>query len=129
MLRFRKAERLKKKSEIDALFDHGHTFFEHPFKVLWLKTEQKEAYPVQIGVSVPKKLFKRAVDRNLLKRRIREAYRQQKEIFYKALGESEKAYSLMLIYTDKEFLEYEVIEKKIIKLIKRLLLEFSQKGN
>lgn len=76
---FPKHKRLCSKKLIERLFSEGSSFFAHPIKMVWLDIpmEEKLWHPdnVQILISVPKKLFKRAVDRNVIKRRIRESFR------------------------------------------------------
>jgi ribonuclease P protein component len=80
-------------------------------------------FPIQFALSVPKKNFKHAVDRNLLRRRIREAYRLQKDELYLALPNNQKQYSFMVLYTAKETLPYSEIEKGIRKMIRKFLVE------
>ena len=117
MQTFTKAERLTGKTALDSLFHTGKTFNSFPFKVMWLKADATRAQ-AQIVISVPKRLFKRAVDRNLLKRRIREAYRKNKAFFYEALGD--KKVHFLVIYTSKTIMEYKEIEDKIIDVLQRL---------
>ncbi len=70
---FKKSERLSSKKDIQELFNNGSSFYLYPFKVITLPADTSKLH--QVLFSVPKRLFKRAVDRNLLKRRMREAYR------------------------------------------------------
>lgn len=110
---FNKAEKLSKKKLIEELFQKGSYFYSHPFKVIYLK---KSDVPVtQILISVPKRNFKLAVARNKLKRRIRESYRLNKDKLY-----SSEAYLIGYIYTSKELLNYNIIEKGVIKSIEKL---------
>ena len=76
-------------------------------------------YPVQVAVSVSKKNFKRAVMRNLLKRRMREAYRLNKEILYNVFGKDEQL-AVMFIYAGREEKEYELIEKSMKQALLKL---------
>ena len=71
-------------------------------------------------VSVPKRLFRRAVDRNLLKRRIREAYRQNKKELYAVLQQKEIKLDLMIQYQNREIESFHVIEKSLIKGLEKL---------
>src|ERR1700749_1277352 len=79
MYTFKKEERLCNKRLIDELFHNGSSFLCYPFKASWLLAADEQSVPVQILFSVSKKRFKRAVDRNRIKRCIREAYRINKQ--------------------------------------------------
>ncbi|MBL7890068.1 MAG: ribonuclease P protein component [Bacteroidia bacterium] len=119
MQTFTKTERLSSKLLIDKLVEKGKSFNNSPFKFVWIELEES-ATPVQFLISVPKRNFKRAVDRNKLKRRSREAYRKNKaDMLIKQLGE--KKICLMLVYIAKEKLEYIEIEQKIKEGLQRLV--------
>ena len=79
MYTFKKEERLCNKKLIDGLFHNGSSFLCYPYKASWMFTDGEQQFPVQIVFSVAKKRYKRAVDRNLVKRRMREAYRLNKQ--------------------------------------------------
>ena len=121
MQTFTKSERLCSKVIIDEVFKTGKTISLPLFKLFWIPAPEVQEYPVQIVITVPKRNFKKAVDRNKLKRRIREAYRKNKASVYEQL--SPKAYSFMLIYTGKTIAGYNEIEEKIIKLLERFIAE------
>src|ERR1700712_3819701 len=76
---FTKEERLCNKKLIDQLYHNGSSFLCYPFKVSWLMATDLQPFPAQVLFSVSKKRYKKAVDRNLIKRRIREAYRLHKQ--------------------------------------------------
>jgi ribonuclease P protein component len=121
MYTFKKEERLCNKKLIDELFHNGSSFLCYPFRVLWMPVEEPDASPVQVLISVPKKRFKRAVDRNLLKRRIREAYRLSKQQhLYDVLLLVNKSIVFSIGYIGKEINEYPLMEKKMLKLLKQL---------
>lgn len=96
---FHKNERLCSKKVIEKLFAEGKSLFVHPLKAVYIETALNTGFPVQVAFAVSKKSFKRAVMRNLLKRRMREAYRLNKNQFYDEL--SGKQIALFLIYTSK----------------------------
>ncbi|MFW6246341.1 MAG: ribonuclease P protein component, partial [Tangfeifania sp.] len=83
---FQKKEKLCSKKQFDKLFADGSSFLVYPLKVVFIETELSGRYPAQAAFTVSKKLFKSAVKRNLLKRRMREAYRLNKPDFYFSLG-------------------------------------------
>ena len=66
---FRKREKLRSKKAFNELIKLGRSFYSQPFLIIWKKTSPKEKYPAQVAVSVSKKLLKRAVDMNIIKRR------------------------------------------------------------
>jgi len=118
---FKKEERLCNKRLIDELFHNGSSFLCYPFKVSWLLVEGPQQFPVQIVFSVSKKRYKRAVDRNLVKRRMREAYRLHKETqLYDLLNSADKKIVLSLGYIGKEIAPYDLIEIKVMKLLTQL---------
>jgi len=127
--KFNKAERLKSKIVIDQLFDRkvANSFSAYPIRLIWVPIEIPiNDYPVLFSMSVPKRKFRKAADRNQLRRRIREAYRLHKHILYEALAESDQQYGFMLLYTAKDALPYEVIEKSIQKMIRRFLKDLTK---
>lgn len=111
-----KAERLSSRSKIKELFLNGSSFRLYPLRLIFLK--RKSEAPAQLVFSVPKRLFKRAVDRNKLKRRLKEAYRLQKHIL-PATTHSE-SFLLAIVYTGKEKKEYSFIADKLKTLLQRL---------
>jgi ribonuclease P protein component len=126
MQTFTKAERLCSKVLIDKLVEKGNPFQCFPFKLTWLEAQESEV-PVQIIIGVPKRIFKRAVDRNKLKRRMREAYRKNKMILYDHLNN--KKILLMLIYTGKTIVDYKEIEEKLMLALNQLNKKLNNKTN
>lgn len=117
---FPKAEKLTGKKKIEELFQNGSSIFLHPFLLKFNSTDEAVH---RILIAVPKKKIKRAVDRNLIKRRIREAYRLNKHVVY---GEPARFYHVGLIYQDTKALAYTEIEEKLVILLKRLQNEKSK---
>jgi ribonuclease P protein component len=83
--------------------------------------------PATVAIAVPKRLFKRAVDRNLLKRRIREAYRKHKMLFYSRLEEKNLKLMLVIQYQHKEILDYSTIETGLLKGLEKMQRELESK--
>lgn len=121
MQTFKKAERLTSKKTIEELMKKGRSFHESPFKVIYLEIKLDTAFPAQIVISIPKRNFKKAVTRNKLKRRTREAYRKNKSLLYEALQKNKAQLAVMLVYTAKTEIEYGEIESKIIVALRRLV--------
>ncbi|HNR74350.1 MAG TPA: ribonuclease P protein component [Cyclobacteriaceae bacterium] len=111
-VRFKKNERLSKEKWIQELFEKGSSFYLSPFKIIYLK-HPDSTLPNQILISVPSRQFKKAVDRNLIKRRIREAYRTQKSNLTQPL-------IFAIVYTAKEILPFSEVKTKILIALTKL---------
>jgi len=122
MYTFKKEERLCNKRLIDELFHNGSSFLCYPFKASWLPVDDAvQTMPVQVLIAVAKKRYKSAVDRNLVKRRIREAYRLNKQQhLYDLLANANKKIIFSIGYIGKEIEPYPVMEKKMLKLLTQL---------
>ncbi len=119
---FPKVERLKSRKIITTLFDKNQSksFSQYPMRVVWIENDVVPQ-SVQVAFSVPKRAFKRAVDRNRIRRMMSEAYRLHKTPLYEGLAERTPNYSLMLIYVAKEILPYTTIEESMRSLIRRFV--------
>ncbi len=116
-----KSERLKSKKDIDTLFLSGKAFFVFPFKVFYRQIElQTDMESVVFGISVPKKIFKRAVDRNALKRKVREIYRVNKQVLKDSLSAQKKTVHVMLVYVDKELKSTNELAPLMVDVLKKV---------
>jgi ribonuclease P protein component len=111
-----KTERLSKEIWIKELFERGSTFYHHPFKVLYLPHPDSGSTTNQVLFSVSKRQFKRAVDRNTIKRRLREAFRLNKS----GLRDPEKKWLIAYIYTAKTILPSETFQQKVLGTIQKI---------
>jgi ribonuclease P protein component len=116
----RKSEHLYEKKAIETLFETGKTVSLSPVRLLWNAYEGVSELPVKVAFTVPRRSFKKAVDRNLLKRRMREAYRKNKYILYGAAETAMKHYHLMFVYSAKDKALYAEIESKIVLTLQRI---------
>ncbi|TCO25187.1 ribonuclease P protein component [Pedobacter psychrotolerans] len=120
MYTFRKEERLCSRKHLDLLFKNGSSFLLYPFRISYLFIDEPTSVPAQVVINVPKKRYKRAVDRNLLKRRIREAYRLNKqEEFYNQLPTDKGLLLFSIQFVGKKKYEFIFIQKKLIATFKR----------
>lgn len=113
-----KEERLKSRKLISKLYEEGSSIKTFPLRMVYLQTAHTSKFPCQVAVSVSKRNFKLAVDRNRLKRLLRETYRLQKEIVYNNL---EEPYIFMISYIGKEEWVYEELFLKMEKLLNLLI--------
>ncbi len=115
---FRKEEKLCSQKIMGDLFLSGDSFLCYPLKIVWkiYETLPFES-PAQVAFSVPKRLFKHAVDRNRIKRLLRESYRLQKSLLYDTLNQTNKRIALSLVYIGKEELPYAKIYPAVSKVI------------
>lgn len=116
----RKTERLHEKRAIEELVNIGRSVSIYPFRLLWVVNEGESKPAVKVVFAVPRRNFKKAVDRNLLKRRMREAYRKNKYILVGVAEAHAKHYNLMFVYTAKDKMLYKEIEAKIVVALQRL---------
>ena len=115
-----KHERLKSNLAIQDLLKNGSWVSEYPLKIYWSISGPLQNSPARMAVLVPKRRFKRAVDRNLMKRRIRESYRQNKYLIYDPLQQKELKIVLIILLLSDEFIPFESLDAGIRGLPRKL---------
>ena len=115
-------EKLKSKKTIDKLFNEGKSVSQNGFTLVYLTGPLNTFYPAQAGFSVPKKSFKHAVDRNRIKRLMREAYRLNKKTFYEKLLGPKQQMAIMFVYKGKELPTLETTTKAVLGCLNRIKL-------
>ena len=121
-----KQERLKSRKLIGRLYAEGNSVKAFPLRMMYLQTLHTSNFPAQVGVSVAKRNFKKAPDRNRLKRLMRETYRLQKGIVYDNL---ENPYIFMISYIGREKMPYEELFSKMNKLLTLFIQEVKNKSD
>lgn len=117
--RYQHADKLKSRKAIEEIFSKGKNFSVFPLKIFWLP--QKHTSVLQAGVGVSSRNFKRAVDRNRIKRLMREAYRLQKGTLYDTLAHANQSMSVFFLYLGKELPEYELLFSKMQSALSKLI--------
>ena len=117
--KFPKSERLTSRKLIEKLVSEGNSFSQYPFRLSWMKAELNFKVPAQVAMVVSKRNFKRAVDRNRIKRLMREVYRKNKSKFYETLTNKNMQCALLLMYTGKVVPDFAEVEKKLNLTLQR----------
>jgi ribonuclease P protein component len=118
-----KNEKLKSKITIGLLFTEGKSVSKYPLRLVYKAGSFDESEKIKMGVSVSKKNFKKAVDRNYFKRVLRETYRLNKHLLIDNL---DQPYSFMFFYQTKDRLTYAEINTKTIQLFEKFLLQIKK---
>ncbi len=108
-----KEEKLKSKIAIEQLFTDGNRIKSFPLQLIYLQNDHNSKFPIKVAFTVPKRSVKLAVDRNRIKRLMREVYRKNKHLFIEEINDS---YFFMFIYMDKEETKQENLELSITKI-------------
>lgn len=116
---FTKDERLRSRKLIEQVIDKGKSISVSPFRLSWTTTELKSKFPVQLAIAVPKRFFKRAVDRNYIKRVIREVWRKNKSGTYSLLEGKKIQCAMLVIFSGRKVPEYAEVEKKFLLTLQR----------
>lgn len=113
-------EKLKSRNTIDLMFAEGRSVSKYPLRLVYVPLPENEPGAIKIGVSVSKRHFKKAVDRNYFKRLLRETYRHNKQLL---LENQPQPYAYMLMYQTKDRLSFEEINTKTIQLFEKFITQ------
>ena len=115
---FPKKEKLKGKKLVEQLFKEGKSLSGFPLRLFYLKIDSPADAKVKAGVAVPKKNFKSAVERNRIKRLLRESYRLNKHLVF---NNSEGSFAFLILYLGKEMPDYHKVEKSMQIVLQKFL--------
>lgn len=118
---FPKAQKLKSKILLQAIFKSGKGKSFYPIRFICLLHDEPTASPLQVCVSVPKRKFPKATDRNRIKRQVRELYRLRKAALLAELTRRQQGMAVMLIFIDHKPHAYQAMESKMDKGLQWLL--------
>lgn len=118
---YNKFEKLKSRKQIELLFAKGKSISAFPVKVFYLPVEHTPEHPVQVGVGVSARNFKKAVDRNTIKRRMREAYRLHKLPLHEQLVAQQKSVAVFILWIDKQIPTTAALQDLMPTVIEKLI--------
>ena len=117
---FKKEERLYGHAALENVYTNGKHLHNHIIKILYIEVPKNKQPACRVVFSVPKRNFKKAVDRNLIKRRMREVYRNHKHLLYQHLTEKQKHIHIYLIYTSKQIIEFDALKENLVQALQLL---------
>lgn len=120
---FHKTERLCSRKIFCELFEKGNILYTPAFKVVWYLSRDLIPSPAQVAFSVSKRTFKKAVDRNLIKRRMRETYRKMKPVLYDFLAAGNKQLVFIVVYRWNKIADYETIRNAMNTVLDKLMVQ------
>lgn len=118
---YNKFEKLKSRKQIELLFAKGKSISAFPVKVFYLPVDHTPMHPVQVGVGVSARNFKKAVDRNTIKRRMREAYRLHKLPLHEYLVAQQKSVAVFILWIDKQMPTTAALQELMPAVIEKLI--------
>lgn len=123
---YSRKEKLKGKKLIERLFLEGKSVSAYPLKLIYLRTKFDDGPRIKTGVAVPKKKVPKAVNRNRIKRLLREAYRHNKGAIF---NNTEGNFAFLILYLEKEMPQYDQVDAKMKALFKKFNTQLHEKNN
>jgi len=122
-----KSERLSSLKEIDQLFKEGKSVTQAPIRLIWMESDQPESTApiIRVMFSAPKKKFSRAVDRNRIKRLLRECYRLEKNELVEKIN-THQGYNIALVFTGNELPDFNTIQKALVNTFERWIKKITK---
>src|ERR1700756_1563615 len=117
---FKKEERLYGHAALENVYENGKHLYCNNIKILFIEVPQSTYPACRVVFSVPKRNFKKAVDRNVIKRRMREVYRNHKHLLYEHLAEKQKSIHIYLIYTSKQIIAFDELKENVVQALQLL---------
>ncbi len=117
---FKKKEHLKSQKIISSLFTNGQSKVIFPYRIVWRTCELPQPVPVQVAFSVPTRYFQTAVDRNRIKRQMRETYRAHKHQLLDNMSNTDQQLAVMIVFIAKNKRPFSLIQSKMIHCIRFL---------
>jgi ribonuclease P protein component len=125
---YNKKEKLKSRKRLEALFTSGAMFIVFPLKIFYQEVELQDNI-LKTGVGTSRKNFRKAVERNRIKRLLREAYRTEKPGLLNYLQQNKKQIALFFLYIDKSLPEYHVLKEKMQQAIEKLIKNLDERAS
>ena len=120
MFEFPKKQKLCNETAIKEMFSNGNSFVIHTIRLVWKEEVNSDNVAIKSIIVVPKKQLKLAADRNIVRRRMKEAYRLNKSAIESFLVDKNKQLNIAIIYQNEKIFSYKVIEEKIKLILGRL---------
>jgi len=125
---YNKKEKLKSRKQLEALFTAGNMFIVFPLKIFYKEVELHDNV-LKAGVGTSRKNFRKAVDRNRIKRLLREVYRLEKPRLLNSLTQNQKQIALFFLYVDKSLPEYNLLKEKMQQAIDKLIKNLDERAS
>jgi ribonuclease P protein component len=126
---YQRKEKLKSRKLLKQLFSNGKSFSVFPIKIFYLQPDTPLDFPVKVAVGASVRNFKKAVERNRIKRLLREAYRTEKVPLHQYMQERSLQVIVFLLYIDKILPDYTTLKTKMPLLFEQLIKRLNETGD